>query len=233
MTLLRNHESVAAAVFVALVGLMAPQVGVAQDEASFVVVEGTASVEVAPDFADLMLEIEARGPTPEVATSRVSDRVDAVSDVLEDFDVEEESTSAVAVHAQPSSGSVPGGAGFTASTSLLLRVSEAGEVPTVVRAAVGSGAAQAYEVRFSSSELQETRGVVQSRAFEEARREARRIAEERGLRLGVSELVTIRHRGGPFDVRANATSSSVNLLTVRPEEIVLRAEVTVRWQLLP
>ena len=228
----RRAASFAAVASLVMAGSARGQV---PDTTSTLVVEGTATIALPADFAEIVLEVETHAPTSDLAERDASVRLDALGDTLAAlgalFDSPDEAEIAVDRSAAPSDSHQ--GDVFEASASLTVRVLDPDEIARLIRAALGSGATSVAEVRFDSSERQAAGGLALSRAFEDSRREAEALAEAKGLRLGLPSLLTVRRDSGPLSVRARVTSPSVNLLAVRPEEITVRATVTVRWQLLP
>jgi len=192
-----------------------------------VVVEGIAEIELDPTFAEIVLEIESVASSRELAVSDAEDRLEAVADTLADLGVLEDSLDSGEIEVAQA-----GGAAYEASAELVVHVEDPDVVAELLRIALGSGASVS-EVTFGTSDSSALRARVLDRAMADARGSAEEVASSRGLRLGLPTLVTVSRDAGPVQVRALASAPRSAVLAVRPEKIVVRATVTVRWQLLP
>lgn len=185
--LLLAAAGLAAVALAGSIGL--PDLAGAQDAAEAedtVTVSGVGSVQAVPNEAQMSFGVETRAPTAKAAVAANADAMRQVINALRQAGARELATQWVSVY--PVSGEDGAIDGYSASNSVSA-VSDVGDAPALIDAAVEAGANQVSGPGMSSSNAEELYRQALAKAVDEARARAEVLARAAGRSLG--ELTAI------------------------------------------
>lgn len=196
-----------------------------------VVVAGSATVEVSPDFATMGLGVRVQASSPDEAAREMSVRIDAVVDTLAALGFPRDSLPArvFAVTTDLSRADGYRITGYSAAVTLEVRTTELDRLAEFVGAALAAGATEVNQVRFGSSYEAEAREEALRQAVEAAERDAQVIAEARDTQLGpLLKISTVERPNSGLRLRA---ASFVTASALVPQMIKVTVTVTTWWTL--
>lgn len=155
-------------------------------------VVGRAAETRAPDFAEIVVGIEARGASPAAALDAASKAVAGISAQARALGVPPADIGTAAVTLQAGSRTVtrPGGAvteepdGYRAGNSVTVRLADMDRMGDLLRQALDSGANRIEGVSFGLREPEKAESALQIAAARDARSRAEALAEAAGAKLG-------------------------------------------------
>lgn len=229
-----------------LLGLLAvaPRVAAQEDGAPQpqIVVSASHEVEVAPDRARLVVSIETRGSSPQLATGENAKIATDVLSALRRAGVAAEQirTQGLVVSPEyqyPREGGSPTVVGYQGRNSIMVEIRDLARLSAAFDAAIAAGATRVEGPNFFLSNPDSARQIALSAAVRKARADAEAMAEAAGVNLGVPlEISTTANEPQPVfraaamamarEDRADATPVSAGLVTVR-------ADVTMRISIAP
>jgi hypothetical protein len=180
--LLLAAAGLAAVALAGSIGL--PDLAGAQDAAEAedtVTVSGVGSVQAVPNEAQMSFGVETRAPTAKAAVAANADAMRQVINALRQAGARELATQWVSVY--PVSGEDGAIDGYSASNSVSA-VSDVGDAPALIDAAVEAGANQVSGPGMSSSNAEELYRQALAKAVDEARARAEVLARAAGRSLG-------------------------------------------------
>jgi hypothetical protein len=180
--LLLAAAGLAAVALAGSIGL--PDLAGAQDAAEAedtVTVSGVGSVQAVPNEAQMSFGVETRAPTAKAAVAANADAMRQVINALRQAGAREIATQWVSVY--PVSGEDGAIDGYSASNSVSA-VSDVGDAPALIDAAVEAGANQVSGPGMSSSNAEELYRQALAKAVDEARARAEVLARAAGRSLG-------------------------------------------------
>jgi uncharacterized protein YggE len=151
-------------------------------EAGGITVQGTASVEVVPDRAELTFGVESQGDTARAALAANAAEIRKVIAALKAAGAVDLETQYVSL--SPRYNERNEAQGFTASNSVSATVRQIARAGAVVDAAVAAGANQVYGPNLSSGDQTELYREALEAAVANARASAQALASASGLALG-------------------------------------------------
>ncbi|WP_449410590.1 SIMPL domain-containing protein [Methylobacterium komagatae] len=206
-------------------------------------VVGHASSAQAPDFAEIAVGIEAKGPNAATALDAASKAVAGISALAREAGIPPADIGTAAVSLQPVTRPVtrPGGGtreepdGYMATNVVRLRVGDMGRLGDLLRRTLDSGANRIDGITFGLRDPEAARAALQVAAAKDARTRAVALAEAVGAKLG--SLCTLSALDGappPYPMRAMA-SRAVKAAPVPVEAgtIESTASVTATFALAP
>ncbi|MBX3174170.1 MAG: SIMPL domain-containing protein [Gemmatimonadaceae bacterium] len=207
-----------------------------------IVVTATDEVEVAPDRARLLVSIETRGRTPQLATG---DNAKIATDVLAalrraGIAAEQIRTQGLVVSPEyqyPREGGRPTVTGYQGRNSISVEVRDLARLSSAFDAAIAAGATRVEGPSFFLANPDSARRVALAAAVRRARADAEVMALAAAVQLGGTlELTTSSFEGQPMfraapmamvgADRSEATPVSAGLITVR-------VDVTMRLAIVP
>jgi uncharacterized protein YggE len=242
----------AIAITLALMILGALPLALAQDAApaagreSTLIVTGSASVTLQPDYATLNLGVVAQAETVADAQAQNATQMTAVLAALEKAGVAKEDIQTSYFTVNPVYGDMaasyemsavypnPGGkpVGYRVENTLQVTLRDIGSIGRTLDEAMKAGANQSYGISFESTQRPQAYDKALQEAVKEARRKAELVAQAAGKTLG--GLVELQEQnvgyGGGYmktmamDAAAPSTPISIGVLTVE-------ASVQVTYQL--
>lgn len=210
--------------------LVAPLSG-QESQGTRIVVSGTGSVEVDPDFATMAFGVQVVMGDARSAADSLSLVLDQVMATLEALGFPADSLTGRRFTVSPSRNALQGGRieGYSATANVRLRTFELTRLPEIVQSVLDAGATDVNQVIFDSSRRSELREEALRLALQAAERDATVLAEARGGQLG--ELLEIntdpRSNSGIMLSRTNFASTSM----LTPEMIRITANVGMTWLL--
>lgn len=209
----------------------------------FVLVSATEEVEVTPDRAELVVSVETRGRTSQLAASENAKLANAVLDGLRRAGVEGPQLRTQGLmlspeYQYPRDGGRPTVVGYVARNSVRVNVRDISRVSAVMDAAIAKGATNVSGPNFSLSSPDSARRVALDLAVRRARADAEVMARAAGGQLGqVLELTSSTDFAAPVFERAMMMSErKADDAVPTPVEaglIKVRASVSLRVALLP
>ncbi len=196
-----------------------------------IVVSGTGTVTLTPDYAVIQVSVVTRDDLAARAGGDNARTMNAVRAALKSLlGVPDDSlpTVAYSVDTQYDRGRP---SGYQATSALEVRTA-LGRVGPVIDAALGAGATNISQLTFESTKREAARLEALARAVQRARREAEAIARASGGRLG--SLLSATTTGavafeGP-QIRAMRTMAET---PIAPPPLEVTATVTVHWAFVP
>ncbi len=205
-----------------------------------VVVNGTSSVQMVPDRAQISFGVSTEGATAKAAQEQNTKDVNAVLAKLKELEVKDESiqTSGYDMYPQydyseDSNGKI---IGYSVQTTLTVKDLEIADAGNILTECVAAGINNVTDVSYSSSKYDESYQQALKEAIQSAEAKAKVMAEASGMTLGP---VTVMSEGYQDDsarylrkamneTMATADAASVSVM---PGEIQIQANVSVTYQL--
>lgn len=207
------------------------------DEAPWITVSGTGSVQAVPDIANVSVSGEAAAATAAKAMSAAADRAGAVIKTAlsrgiaaKDIRTSQISVAPVYEHKQDQS-TPPKITGYRATVGQQLVVREIDNLGALLDALVQTSTNRLGGVRFALDDDTEAKDRARKLAVADARHTAEVYAAAAGVRLG--QVISISEGGGqPGRPRALMAMQSA-AMPVMPGEISVSAQVDMTFTLLP
>ena len=206
-------------------------------------VVGRAAETRAPDFAEVMVGIEARGATPAAALDAASKAVAGVSGQARALGVPPADIGTAAVSLQAASRPVthPGGAtteepdGYRAGNMVTIRLADMDRLGDLLRQALESGANRIDGVSFGLRDSDKTEAALQVAAARDARTRAASLAEAVGAKLGPLCTLGTAAAAPPMMARALAAPMAAKgrRVPIEAGTIPLSAEVSATFAAEP
>ena len=205
------------------------------------VAHGRGETTIAPNRAELTVQVETRGADGARASQQNAVLVKAVLDTLRagfrltDRDLVTTGYSLQPQMVYPGEGKPPQVTGFVASNSVRVRTDQLDRVGAIIDAAIKKGATGVSGLVFYSSNVDDARRSALAQAVENARRDAEVMARAAGGQLGslielTSEQVDVVRPPMPrFEMMQKADVET----QVQPGEEKITAVVTGRWRFMP
>ena len=230
------------------VALTAIPVGVAEaqwaarnpDSPRQVVVSASASVEVTPNRARLVLAVESRGRTGALAASENARVQNAVLAAVRDAGIASAQIRTLAVtvnpeYRYPSDGGRPTVVGYQARNSIRVEVHDLARVAAAIDGALGAGATNVSGPTLYLDDEAGARREALQLAVRKARADAEAMAEAAGATLGpILEMSASDDGGMPEPMRGMALSRAAGdgSTPVEAGNLTIRATVNLRIALV-
>ncbi|MBX5496805.1 MAG: SIMPL domain-containing protein [Bryobacteraceae bacterium] len=120
--------------------------------------------------------------------------------------------------------------GYTASNTVRVTTDDLASVGKIIDVATASGANQISDLRFTLKDEEALHAQALRAAVANAKRNAEAIASGLGLKLG--QILSVEE-GSPRWIPRVPRALSAETITIEPETIDLRAQVTIRVELVP
>lgn len=205
-----------------------------------IVATATRTARIAPDRVTLYLMIEGSGESPAEAAQRASQKVQAVTNAVQQFANGRDAISTVPYGVSPAQ-NIPGYPGSSSQTSFLARYvvrvqpGRLDQITPLAAAAIAAGASASSPPAFEATAADSVRRLRYAEALSQARRDAEALATALGGHLGA--VIEISSSGG-FNPAGNA--GYVNFVNryefagpMQPPEVLVSATVTVRYRFIP
>lgn len=211
-----------------------PTPGVTPTAAAAIVVTGSATIDIVPDIARLVVSVQTAAATAAQAESQNAAAADSVLSRIQRAGIggSDIKTLGIQVWPQYDYRSAPAVLnGFMATQTLQVTIHDLRRIGAVIDAAVAGGATSVQGITY---DLQDHTGASRqalAKAVADARGKAQAMADAAGIQLGaVVTMSDIEATPYPFPiVRAAAPSAGGSATQVSPPDIQLTMSVTVGW----
>jgi uncharacterized protein YggE len=200
---------------------------------------GEATINVKPDMAQLNIGVVTQGQTADAAAGQnAKQTADVISALKKELGTRAEiQTSGYTIHPNyrnPRDGSTPPTiAGYTATNTVHIRLSDISAVGKMIDTATRVGANNVHGIQFSVKDEQASRGEALRAAVRVARANAESMAAGLGLKTG--RLVSVSDGDPvqvvPFRAEMMMAQRSADATPVEPGNVQVRAVVTVTFEL--
>ena len=201
-------------------------------------VSATGSTSAEPDLAVVTLAVEARADSADAAREQVAADVESMRQALRDLGIPDDAVTTTSFFVGPEYDHREGGrelVGYRAYHAFEVE-SDVGQAGAVIDAAVGSGATQVQNVRFTLTEetRSELREEALSTAVSNARADAETIASASGVSLGQLHSASTANVGYPRPIPYAAESAAGGdgaSTVVEPGPVEVTATVQVSYEI--
>lgn len=197
-------------------------------------VQGTGEVSSQPDVARLNLgvQIEAQ-PTAKQALEQLAAKITTVMESLEAAGIKSDDIKTSNVSVNPVYDFQTGRTlrGFEANEMVTVTIRDLDRVGEVLMQATTAGANQAGGISFEVDDLTGQQAEAQTKAIQDARSKAERLAKALGVRLGAVKSFKVDSSELPIFARAEAGIGGDSPLPVPPGIQQLKATVTITFEL--
>lgn len=200
-----------------------------------VTVSGDATVAVAPDVAMIRLGVTSQGKNAREASDANAKQMTALLAAIKEGGIADRDVQTSRLSLQPQyDQSKPGAArllGFQVTNQVTVRIREIDKMPAFLDRAIAAGANEMSGIEFIVSEQSKLLDQARDDAVADARRKAELYAKAAGVKLG--NVVSITEEGSAPPPRPVMQAMRANAVPVAPGEQMLRAAVTVSFELTP
>ena len=181
------------------------------EQASVISVQGSASITVEPDQAELSFGAEFIEEDAQTAQGKVNDAINAAVEALKKLGIDEKAiqTDSISIYRQYDySGDTPVVTGFSASTQLRVSLSDISLAGAAIDAGINAGLNSVNDITFSSSKQAEYYDQVLAEAVKSARHKAEIMAAAEGG--AISRLISANEGySGSMYSRTNSVQYSM------------------------
>jgi uncharacterized protein YggE len=200
-----------------------------------VTVTGQATIAVAPDTAVIRIGVSSRGKTAKEASDTNAKQMTAVMAAIKNSGIAERDIRTSRLSLQPQYENKGGTAhllGFRVTNQLTVRIHDIGRLPGILDRAIAAGANEMSGIEFVVSAQSKLLDQARDDAIADAHRKAALYAKAAGAKLG--RVVAITEEGASAPPRPlQAMRAGAGAVPVAPGQQMLRATVTVSYQLAP
>jgi uncharacterized protein YggE len=199
-----------------------------------IVVTGTATIDITPDLARILVGIQTTASSAAQAESANATATDRVRTLVARAGVAGADIKTLSLQVWPQYDYRTGQSvlnGFMASHTLQFTVHDLARIGGVIDAAVSGGATTVEGVSYDISDHSVAGAQAMAAAVKDAQVKARAMADAAGIRLGsVVSIMDVQTTPYPFPVlRGAAAAPSQGGTQVSPPDIQLTESVTVGW----
>lgn len=210
------------------------------EQASVISVQGSASITVEPDQAELSFGAEFIEEDAQTAQGKVNDAINAAVEALKKLGIDEKAiqTDSISIYRQYDySGDTPVVTGFSASTQLRVSLSDISLAGAAVDAGINAGLNNVNDITFSSSKQAEYYDQVLAEAVKSARHKAEIMAAAEGgtisrlisAKEGYSGSMYSRTNSVQYSVAEDADYGSTN---ISAGEIEITANINATYEMV-
>ncbi len=217
--------------FMAAAALAAPTARAAD---RLVTITGEATVAVAPDAAVIRLGVTSSAKTAREASDANAQQMTAVLAAIKETGIADRDVQTSRLSLQPQYDPNRAGAarllGFQVTNQLTIKIRDIDKLPGILDRAIGAGANEMSGLEFIVSEQSKLLDQARDDAIADARRKAERYAKAAGVKVG--HVMSISEEGSSQPPRL-MQAMRAGAAPVAPGEQILRAAVTVSYELTP
>ena len=217
--------------FIAAVALAAPTARAAD---RLVTITGEATVAVEPDAAVIRLGVTSSAKTAREASDANAQQMTGVLAAIKDAGIADRDVQTSRLSLQPQYDPNRAGAarllGFQVTNQLTIKIRDIDKLPGILDRAIGAGANEMSGLEFIVSEQSKLLDQARDDAIADARRKAERYAKAAGVKVG--PVMSISEEGSSQPPRL-MQAMRAGAAPVAPGEQILRAAVTVSYELTP
>lgn len=150
-------------------------------------VSGEGKVTVTPDVASVSVGIRSQGQTVKSAQEQINSVINKVSEAVKGLDIDKKDIRTTNYSIYPDydySGSSQKIKGYTALTTLSVKIRDIDKVNSVIDAATANGANEVSGVSFEVDDKEKAENEAREKAVDEAKKKAENAAKIAGFKLG-------------------------------------------------
>ena len=202
--------------------------------AAAIVVTGTATIDVTPDLARVIVNVQTPANTAAQAEAQNASASDSVRNRVAGAGIAATDIKTLSVQVWPQYDYRAGQSvltGFMANQTLQFTVHDLRRIGGVIDAAVVGGATSVQGITYDITDHTAASAQALAKAVKDAQAKARAMTDAAGIRLGsVVSISDIEATPYPFPFVRGATSSASGAATqVSPPDVQLTVTVTVGW----
>jgi len=199
-----------------------------------ITVTGTATIDVTPDLARVMVVVQTTASTATQAEADNATAADRVRANVGRAGVASTDIKTLSLQVWPQYDYRSGQSvlnGFQASHTLQFTVHDLRRIGAVIDAAVAGGATTVEGISYDTNDHTAASAQALAAAVKDAQLKARAMADAAGIRLGsVVSITDLQNTPYPFPIlRAGAAAPTAGSTQVSPPDIQLTVSVTVGW----
>lgn len=199
-----------------------------------IVVTGTATIDVTPDIASVIVGVQTTAATATQAEADNASAADRVRSLVTRAGVAPNDIKTVSLQVWPQYDYRTGQPvlnGFMASHTIDFTVRDLRRIGAVIDAAIAGGATMVQGITYDTNDHSAASARAMAQAVKDAQVKARAMTDAAGVRLGsVVSITDIENTPYPFPVvRAAAAPVAGGATQVSPPDIKLTVSVTVGW----
>ena len=200
-----------------------------------IVVTGSGSVTVPPDYARITSGVTTRAKSAEEATAANTKLMASIDAALRNAgiaqnDIQTADFSVAPFYAPPPPNGMPRLAGFSVSNQVRVTVRQIGKVGAILDALIAAGATDAGSVQFLHSDTSKALDQARQIAIADARRKAEIYAQAAGLKLGGVAWISEEPGNAPPSPIMGMRALTAAPVPIAPGEDTLRVRITVGFE---
>jgi uncharacterized protein YggE len=200
-----------------------------------VTVTGEATVAVAPDMAAIRIGVTSLGKTAREASEANAKQMTSVLAAIKDAGIPDRDVQTSRLSLQPQYDPNKSGTarllGFQVTNQVTIKIRETDKLPTILDRTIAAGANEMSGIEFVVSEQSKLLDQARDDALADAHRKAELYAKAAGVKLG--PVISIAEEGSNPPPRPMVQAIRAGAVPVAPGEQMLRASVTVSYELTP
>ncbi|MFA6266296.1 MAG: SIMPL domain-containing protein [Pseudolabrys sp.] len=200
-----------------------------------ITVTGEANVAVVPDTVIIRLGVTSQAKTAREASDANAKQMTTVLGVIKESGIADRDVQTSRLSLQPQYDPNKAGLarllGFQVTNQVTIRIREIDKLPGILDRAIAAGANEMSGIEFIVSEQSKLLDQARDDAVADARRKAELYAKAAGAKLG--NVISIVEEGSSPPPRPVMQAMRAGSVPVAPGEQLLRASVTVTYELTP
>jgi len=201
---------------------------------------GSATIEAAPDIAQVQLGVQTFAETLDEAMAENNRRADGVITALKAGGVAEEDIKTTSFNVYPQrdfrkEDGIGEIVGYWVNNSVAATLRDLNSVGRLLEGAIEAGANNVNSLVFTLDDFEAVRAEARIKAMENAQERAATLAEAAGMELGKPiRIDEVGYGGGPIYGRgdyAEDASAGIGQVPVAPGELVVTAQVDVYFEI--
>jgi uncharacterized protein len=200
-----------------------------------IIVTGTGSVTVPPDYAEIASGVTIQAKTAKEASDANAKVMAALNAALKTDgvaadDIQTLRFSVSPVYGPPQQNGPPKLVGFSVSNELAIKVRQIGKVGEILDSLIGAGATDSGGVQFLHSNMSQVLDQARQAALADARRKAALYAQSAGLKLGGVAWVTEAPAYAPPMPMAGRAYAAAASVPISAGSDTLNVQITVGFE---
>lgn len=197
-------------------------------------VSAEGSAEVKPDISNVQAGVSVTGPTSEVVRDRINDAIAKVSEVIKKQGVDSKDIQTANYNINPNYDfdREQRITGYSANTTLTIKVRDIERVDSVIDAAVSAGANNVNSLGFTVEDRAKYENEARKEAVEKAKKKAEDAAKIAGFKLGKLINYSESFGGMPIPVALEAQGRGGDLgSSIEPGTEEIKVTVTLSYEI--
>jgi uncharacterized protein len=203
-----------------------------------IIVTGSGSVTVPPDYAEIASGVTTKAKTAKEASDANTKAMAALnaalkSDGIAADDIQTLRFSVSPVYGPPQQNAPPKLVGFSVANELGIKVHQIGKVGEILDSLIQAGATDSGSVQFLHSNTSQVLDQARQAAYSDARRKAELYAQSAGLKLGDAAWITEEPDYAPALPMAGRAYAMAAPVPISAGADTLRMQITVGFATAP